>query len=85
MIRRCEDPENSHYARYGGRGITVCARWHDVQLFIQDIEATIGPKPAGLTSSGSKAAYSLDRTDNNGNYERGNVRWATWSEQNLNK
>lgn len=72
MLQRCENPEHHNYRYYGARGRTVCARWHDVRLFIQDIERDIGPRPEGMT---------LDRTDNAGNYEPGNVRWATPKEQ----
>ena len=55
----------------GGRGIQVCDRWHDVRLFIEDIERIPGRRPAGMI---------LDRgPDNDGNYEAGNVRWASSS------
>lgn len=76
MIDRCENPDFHTYHRYGGRGISVCERWHDVSLFVVDIEHLLGPKPRGM---------SLDRIDNNGNYEPNNVRWATSSQQALNR
>lgn len=76
MLRRCEDPNNHRYNRYGGRGIKVCARWHDVRLFIVDIEAQLGCRPIGMT---------LDRIDNDGDYEPGNLRWATRSQQRRNR
>lgn len=76
MLDRCEDPKHKNYARYGGRGIAVCERWHDVQLFIADIEQLLGPRPP---------AMSIDRIDNNGNYKPGNVRWATALQQRHNQ
>lgn len=67
---RCRNPRNSAYHRYGGRGIQMCDRWHDsFILFVEDV----GKKPS--------PAYSLDRIDNNGHYEPGNVRWATKQQQ----
>jgi hypothetical protein len=73
MLDRCENPAHHAYARYGGRGISVCKRWHDFAAFRDDIESHIGPRPARKT---------LDRyPDNDGNYELGNVRWATKQEQ----
>jgi hypothetical protein len=76
MMHRCENPEDKRFARYGGRGIRVCERWHDTQHFIEDVERELGPRPAGM---------SLDRIDNDGDYEPGNVRWATGAEQGRNK
>ena len=76
MLDRCENPQHPAFHNYGGRGIRVCARWHDVGPFIEDIERLIGPRPEGMT---------LDRADNDGNYEPGNVRWATKSEQTRNQ
>lgn len=84
ILDRCENPACARYHDYGGRGIKVCERWHDVRLFIEDIERTIGPRPEGLTASGKRALYSLDRVRNEGNYELGNVRWVTWHVQRLN-
>lgn len=75
MLWRCENPDAADYFRYGGRGIKVCDRWHDVRLFVEDIERDLGPRPDGMT---------LDRADNNGDYEPGNVRWATRSQQQMN-
>jgi hypothetical protein len=76
MIERCESQSSGAYKHYGARGIAVCERWHDVRLFIEDIERLLGPRPVGCT---------LDRINNDGNYEPGNVRWATKQEQVFNR
>ena len=76
MIARCSRPLHPDYPRYGGRGISVCERWLDIRRFIEDIENGIGPRPGRA---------SLDRIDNDGNYELGNVRWATARQQALNR
>lgn len=72
MLIRCENTQHDRYPDWGGRGIKVCERWHDVHLFVEDIERDLGPRPDGM---------SIDRIDNDGNYEPGNVRWATPSQQ----
>lgn len=72
MKQRCQNPNDSHYRDYGGRGIGVCEEWQDFQNFYADM----GNMPDGL---------SLDRIENNGHYEPENCRWATGSEQQNNK
>lgn len=84
MMRRCTQPARPEYPHYGGRGIKVHESWHDVAVFIGDVEREIGPRPEGR-GAGGRALYSLDRIDNDGNYEPGNVRWATAKEQNANR
>ena len=71
MIRRCSDPKDFGYRNYGGRGIQVCDRWKDINLFIEDMYP--------LYSIG----LELDRIDVNGNYEPSNCRWVT-RKQNMN-
>lgn len=72
MLARCEDPSNHNYVNYGARGIRVCERWHDVALYIADIERWLGPKPEGMT---------LDRICNDHDYRLDNMRYATPAEQ----
>jgi hypothetical protein len=76
MLQRCENPQHDNYRYYGANGRSVCERWHDVRLFIEDIERDLGPRPDDMT---------LDRINNDGNYEPGNVRWATAAEQVANR
>lgn len=74
MIDRCTNPKTKHFNRYGGRGITVCQKWMDsYEAFLNDV----GRRPS--------QKHSIDRINNDGNYEPGNVRWATSLEQNNNR
>lgn len=77
MHSRCYYTKHVSYAQYGGRGITVCWRWHkDNPQGWENFKKDMGRRPQGLT---------LDRKDPNGNYEPGNCKWSTPTEQTLNQ
>jgi len=66
ILQRCYNPKHPHFRLWGGRGITVCPEWREsFDAFYQDM----GPRPSSL--------HSIDRIDNDGNYEKTNCRWTT--------
>jgi len=72
MRERCDDPNHPSFDRYGGRGITVCERWHKFENFFEDM----GVAPLG---------YELDREKNDEGYDKGNCRWVTHKVNSRNK
>lgn len=73
LIQRCYNQKDKNYLNYGGRGITVCRRWLDS---FENFLADMGVKPANKT---------IDRNNNDGNYEKSNCQWATCKEQARNR
>jgi hypothetical protein len=77
MIARCHRNSDAAYSRYGGRGVSVCEEWRsDFKDFYDHITKLPGYGEPGR---------SIDRIDNNGNYEPGNIRWATNKQQSRNR
>ena len=77
IISRCQSPNNKGYKWYGGWGISICGEWrYDFQAFYDHVTQLPYYNEEGRT---------LDRTNNNGNYEPGNVRWATMKQQQNNR
>ena len=72
MMSRCYHEADARFRYYGARGISVCERWHDAKNFLADM----GEKPEKMT---------LDRIDNDGNYDPSNCRWISMAEQNANR
>lgn len=73
MLQRCENPNATGHDNYGDRNIKVCKRWHKFENFYDDM----GDRPS--------EEHTLDRIDNDGDYEPGNCRWATWEQQGRNR
>lgn len=73
MKQRCSNPHNVHYKHYGGRGISVCARWADYPSFLEDM----GRKP--------NPTFTIDRINVDGDYEPSNCRWLSRAENNHTK
>lgn len=70
---RCYRKTHRHYSLYGGRGITICEEWHNPTTFVE------------WGKKGYQPGLTIDRRDNDGNYEPGNCRWITMKEQGNNR
>lgn len=75
MRQRCQNPRHHAYHNYGGRGITVCDEWQDYETFRDWAYST------GYDPNASRGELTLDRIDNDGNYEPSNCRWSDMKEQ----
>jgi len=73
MRTRCNNPNSTSYPLYGARGVRICERWDNFELFLEDV----GTKPS--------SSHQLDRINSAGNYEPSNIRWATREQQNVNQ
>jgi len=69
MKQRCSNPNRKNYSDYGGRGIAVCDRWLNFKNFLADMGTKPSPK------------HSLDRINNDGDYQKNNCKWSTRVEQ----
>jgi hypothetical protein len=74
MNQRCTNPNHPHFKDYGGRGIKVCEEWcQSFLVYFNYVMENLGDRPS--------KKHSIDRIDNDGNYEPGNLRWATQTQQ----
>jgi hypothetical protein len=77
-VKRCTEESHPQWHNYGGRGIQFHEAWLDFPVYVDYIDTVLGPKPNNLVR------WTIDRIDNNLNYEPGNLRWATYETQSHN-